>query len=118
MELDTRTKILETATILFAQKGFAGVSIREVIMNANVSLSAVSYHFNGKEGLYKAVISYQMELMKEALQKAKSKSETKPLDRLQNYAVLVEETHKKRPLLGKFLNIELGTPTPAAGEVI
>ncbi|MFN4089496.1 MAG: TetR/AcrR family transcriptional regulator [Alphaproteobacteria bacterium] len=53
----TRTRILDTAETLFAERGFAGVSIRNVADAANVNLAAVNYHFGGKERLFEAMFA-------------------------------------------------------------
>ena len=56
---DAREKLLVAGTELFAKKGFAGVSIRELAIAAGVNSALISYHFGGKEGLYEAVITAQ-----------------------------------------------------------
>ena len=53
---DTKEQILDVAERLFAENGFAGTSLRGVIREADVNLSAVNYHFGSKEGLFHAVI--------------------------------------------------------------
>jgi AcrR family transcriptional regulator len=53
---DTRTHILATAKGLFAAKGFDGTSVRDIVNAAGVNVSLVSYHFGGKDGLYRACI--------------------------------------------------------------
>jgi AcrR family transcriptional regulator len=54
---DTKQQILDVAERLFADKGFAGTSLRSVVREANVNLAAVHYHFGSKEGLYRAVVA-------------------------------------------------------------
>ena len=51
----TRRRILESAEIEFADHGFDGVSVRQIALRANVPIALISYHFGGKEGLYKAI---------------------------------------------------------------
>ena len=51
-----RIKIITVARRLFAEKGLAGVSTREIAGEAGLNISLISYYFGGKEGLYKAVI--------------------------------------------------------------
>ena len=48
---DTRVAILLAAGEMFAHRGFDGVSIREIVARAGVTLSAVNYHFGSKEAL-------------------------------------------------------------------
>jgi len=54
---DTKEQILNVAERLFAEQGFAGTSLRSVVREAKVNLSAVNYHFGSKEGLLRAVIA-------------------------------------------------------------
>jgi len=55
--LDTRRKILEVAVEEFAEHGYEGVSTRTIAANAGVQHTLVSYHFSGKEGLWREAIS-------------------------------------------------------------
>ncbi|MFW6011580.1 MAG: TetR/AcrR family transcriptional regulator [Desulfosalsimonas sp.] len=52
---NTRQRLLDHAEKLFAEKGFTGVSIREITAMADCNLAAVNYHFGGKKKLYLAV---------------------------------------------------------------
>ncbi|MCD7780426.1 MAG: TetR/AcrR family transcriptional regulator [Candidatus Gastranaerophilales bacterium] len=61
MEDNSRTKILLSATKLFALKGFDGVSIREICREADVNISMISYYFGGKNELYQAIVDEQSE---------------------------------------------------------
>ena len=54
--MGTRDKIKKTAQNLFAQRGYDGVSVREIASQAGVNISAVSYHFGGKEQLLRDVM--------------------------------------------------------------
>lgn len=53
---DTKLRLIEAATLLFAEKGFDGVGLREIASKANANSAMVAYHFGGKEGLYLAVL--------------------------------------------------------------
>lgn len=55
-ELGTRQKIIEAATVLFANEGLHGTSTRDIAKESGSNLSLISYYFGGKEGLYKTVI--------------------------------------------------------------
>jgi TetR/AcrR family transcriptional regulator len=48
----TRNRILNAATALFAQKGYAGSSIREICHSVGVTKPVLYYHFRSKEHLY------------------------------------------------------------------
>ena len=55
-----REKILDVAEELFAEKGYAKASIREITKRANCNISAVNYYFHGKENLYVEVFRRHM----------------------------------------------------------
>jgi len=54
----TRERMLEEGVRLFAQKGYEGVSVRELAQASGVNPAAVSFHFGGKPGFYEAVIEH------------------------------------------------------------
>jgi AcrR family transcriptional regulator len=51
----TRERILDAAEKLFAERGYHGVSIRDVTGAAHVDVALVAYHFGNKQGLLEAV---------------------------------------------------------------
>src|ERR1700729_733320 len=54
--IDPRQKILDTAERLFAEQGYAAVSLRQIIGDADVNLAAIHYHFGSKQELLDEVI--------------------------------------------------------------
>lgn len=62
-ENDTKQKILEVATELFARHGYEGASIREIAKEAGVNLAAVNYHFQNKLNLYYNVMEANCDRM-------------------------------------------------------
>lgn len=54
--IDTRERMIEAATEEFAAHGFEGASTRTVAENAGARHTLVTYHFEGKEGLWLAVM--------------------------------------------------------------
>jgi AcrR family transcriptional regulator len=55
-EPSTRDRLLDEAEALFADRGYEGVSVREIATAAEANLAAVNYHFQGKENLYHEVL--------------------------------------------------------------
>lgn len=53
---DTRTQLLDAAERLFAERGFAGASVRAITDLAGANLAAVKYHFGSKADLLTAVV--------------------------------------------------------------
>lgn len=57
---DTKTRILDTAEVLFAQNGFRQTSISQLARHAKVNLAAVNYHFGSKNGLMEALLERRL----------------------------------------------------------
>jgi AcrR family transcriptional regulator len=52
----TRSRILEAAGALFAVGGFAHTTAKAIAKRADVSLALINYHFESRDGLYRAVL--------------------------------------------------------------
>jgi len=61
----TRTRLLDTAECLFAEKGFAATSVRDITAEAGCNLAAVTYHFGGKRNLYREVFRRRLAALRE-----------------------------------------------------
>jgi AcrR family transcriptional regulator len=58
---DTRTRLLEAAEEVFAEKGYEAAGTREICQKAGVkNVGAVNYYFGGKERLYAEAVKYAM----------------------------------------------------------
>jgi len=56
MATETSEQVLAAATTLFGERGYDGVSVRDICTAADVSANAVHYHFGSKQGLYQKII--------------------------------------------------------------
>jgi AcrR family transcriptional regulator len=59
--LRTRTRLMDAALDLLAQRGGDGVSLREVTGAARANVAAVSYHFGSLKSLCDAAVEYALE---------------------------------------------------------
>jgi AcrR family transcriptional regulator len=59
----TRTRLLDAAEKLFAERGFEGASVREINAEADVNSGAIHYYFKAKEDLFRAVIRRRAEVL-------------------------------------------------------
>lgn len=50
--IDIKQKIVDAASVLFAEKTFEGASVRDIASQSGVNIAMISYYFGGKEGLY------------------------------------------------------------------
>src|SRR5688572_17601855 len=55
-EQATRQRLLEAARDLFAQKGFAETTTREIASKAECNLSLIAHYFGSKEGLLRELV--------------------------------------------------------------
>src|SRR5262245_45649832 len=91
----TRTSIIKAAAHLFAEKGFEGASVRDIVTKARVNQAAIHYHFKGKDGLY-------LEVLKTAFERLTSDSgfDAEKLKALSREEALRSFIHQQlRPLL-------------------
>ncbi|EGV51487.1 CerR family C-terminal domain-containing protein [Candidatus Endoriftia persephone] len=58
---DTRQRLLQAALKAFGHRDYEAVSTREIVRAADANISAISYHFGGKQGLYLATAEYLAE---------------------------------------------------------
>lgn len=56
----SRQRLLLAALRLFAEKGFANTSTREIAAAAQANVAAISYYFGDKSGLYRAAVTEPM----------------------------------------------------------
>src|SRR6185295_19574709 len=61
----TRKLILEAAAAEFGAHGYAGARVSGIAARAGVNVQLISYYFNGKEGLYKAMSEQWQERQRE-----------------------------------------------------
>ena len=60
---DTRRRILDAAELLFAERGFHAVSVRDITTAAGVDVALINYHFGSKQLLFEAVFMRRAELL-------------------------------------------------------
>jgi AcrR family transcriptional regulator len=60
----SREKLIQSAEALFAERGFEGVSVRDIANAAGVNSALIGYYFRGKEGLLSEVYTRHCEPLK------------------------------------------------------
>ena len=63
---ETRLRLLDAAESLFAERGFFGVTTRQVAVAAEVDDAMIYYHFGNKRGLFDAVFERRAKLLHRA----------------------------------------------------
>lgn len=62
-EQSTEEKILEAASEVFTEKGFAGTRTRDIAEKAGINLALLNYYFRSKEKLFEQVMKVKMVLL-------------------------------------------------------
>ena len=115
--MNSKDKYLSVAAKLFAQKGFAGVSIRELASAARANSALISYYFGSKEGLYSEVLKIQFAPILELIDTFRYGAND-PEERLYLYARGVMYIHQRFPFVLQLVHNELHNPTPFLNSII
>jgi AcrR family transcriptional regulator len=83
---------METAEILFAEKGFNGTSVRDIAEKAHVNLAMISYYFGSKDKLLESLFGYRGEHIKLKLE---SMVEDKTLGSFEKLDLLIDHYIEK-----------------------
>jgi AcrR family transcriptional regulator len=109
-EKDARTLLLEAALPLFATKGFAAVTFKEISEASGVNSALINYYFKSKEGLYEAVLvsqfsKFQTRLLQTSLQ------QSEPKDRIELFIKTLVQIHQENPHVRRLITMELTQPS-------
>ena len=118
----TRERIMKAAERLFAERGYEATSIRAIVARAHVNQAAINYHFEGKEGLYRAVLRTAFQGLTE--QQVAHAGEASAMSR--EDALIAFVRRQLRPLLARdeasrhlrIFNWESVHPTPVFRKLI
>ena len=118
----TRSRLLARAAELFADRGFDGVTVREICRAAGANVAAVNYHFGDKRALYGEVVAVAIRAMREAGAAAMQAPEgARAEERLRVYvrAFLERLTSREQGAwIHRLMTRELEAPTPALDRVV
>ncbi len=118
VELDTKQRLIEEAKRLFARKGYDGVSVKEICDAAGANVSLISYHFDGKEGLYRACLEQygneRISIAERFLQPAKTRDEMRL--RMQVFLEEFFRAHLNEPDLSRIVQREIVLESDFAHE--
>lgn len=113
--LSTRTVVLEAAGRVFAERGFAETTSKEICERAGTNSAAVNYYFGGKEGLYEEVLveAHRQLVSQEELNQI-IESDSSPEDKLRSFLRRMLQTAAASPELWgiKIYLRELASPSP------
>jgi AcrR family transcriptional regulator len=120
-DLETRERLLSAASRLFAERGFAKVTVRDICRRARANVAAVNYHFHGKTGLYEDVLRSAIQIMRGTTEAAERAGAGRPpAAQLEAFISIflqrVVEGHNS--WIHGLMMHELSDPTPALDLVV
>ena len=104
-------KILQAATMLFAQDNFSAVSIKQIAAASGVNSALISYYFGGKKNLYQEVLYIEADKFLKLQEKVRARMES-PLKRLRSYVDTIAEMQMEHPYNMHLIYRELLSPQP------
>jgi len=112
-ETGARDNLMRAGAKLFAEKGYAAASVREIVAKAGVSKPVLYYHFKNKEGLFLHILEHA-DLLQESMLDRVNRASGPVMDRLVS---LCRETYRSvKENLDTFKlihNLVLGPPQGA-----
>lgn len=64
---NTKQNLIDTGVRLFAIHGYEATSTRMIAKEANVNIATIAFHFQNKEGFYRAVLKYVAQALNKPL---------------------------------------------------
>ena len=116
----TKQKLLDSAAVLFTEKGYANTSVAEICELANANIASVNYHFRSKDALYRDVLQYTFEQAQSLYPLA---FETDNSNESNLYLAILSLLKRilSRETTGNFYKLvakEMAEPTEASGTII
>jgi TetR/AcrR family transcriptional regulator len=118
VEKSTMDRILDAAIPLFAMKGYAAVSVKELAQAADVNIALISYYFGGKENLYGAVVKTQFMIVADIMNEICGKDHLSPSEKIRCFGRLVSQAHSKCPYISHLIYGEIINPTASFGTIV
>ncbi len=118
---ETRARLLDEARRLFAAQGYRGVTVREICAAARANVAAINYHFGGKTGLYREVLSSAIQLMRQTTMQARSEGDGGTAEqRLRTFIRVFLHRVGESPdaWIRQLMAHEMANPTEALDDVV
>ena len=114
----THRRILEAALVRFGERGFHGVSVREIAEAAGVRASSVYAHLESKEQLLFQLMLIGHEEHHEMLRMALLEAGSDPIEQITELTRAHVRLHGYYPLLARVANREMAALSPESRQRI
>jgi len=112
----THRRLLEAALVRFGERGFHGVSVREIATATGIRASSVYAHLESKEQLLFELMLLGHEEHHELLRQALLDAGANPVDQITQLVRAHVRMHATYPLLARVSNREMAALAPASRE--
>ncbi len=120
LPIDAKQRLLLAAEEVFADKGFASATIREITDRASVNVAAINYYFGDKERLYIEAVKYAHACSAKDQPMPSLPAGTPPVEKLKLFIreMATRMTQPTRPSSLRLMMREMSQPTAAAKEIV
>jgi len=88
---DTRQRILNIATELFREHGYAGTSIRDIADGLGMTKAALYYHFTCKDDVLDALVAPTIRAIEAFIESAEANPGTDPVELLRQFVTVLAQ---------------------------
>jgi AcrR family transcriptional regulator len=117
--LDSKSSLIQSGISLFARSGFDGTTVKDIAEHARLNVSLISYHFGGKEGLYRTCLEQygreRLDVASRLLKPAVSKEDFRV--RIEMFIAEIFDCHSEQKELSQILHREVEMEVPVAEDV-
>jgi len=117
MKQDVEKKIIDAARELFYEKGFTGVTVRDIANKAEVNLALLHYYFRTKDKIFEIVFKEAFALLFKKLNKALS-SDVNLLEKIKLIVESYITAATKYPQLASFIMHEMSVNKDVVWQII
>jgi TetR/AcrR family transcriptional regulator len=111
--LGGRERLLRAAVRLFAAKGYAATTVRDILRSAGVTAPVLYHHFGNKEGVFLALVCEGIQKLDAALEKSLRQAGT-AATRIRGYCRAAAKVRREHADLARIVEAILSGP-PEAG---
>lgn len=115
---EKQTVVRNAALSCFAKYGYEKASIHDIATAAGISKASIFQYFGNKQALYKYLLQYCNEQMKQAYDKEALDTNADFFDRVWEASVMKVEILKKHPHIASFIASVAVEPTPELKSAI
>lgn len=102
---ETRDRLLDAAAEVFAERGFHGAAVDEIVRRSNASKGTFYFHFPHKQGVFSALVSHLVDRLVARIE-ARIAIEPDPVRRLDLALAVLVDSFAERRRLARLLLVE------------